>query len=486
MAEPTSEGQEQDFRLFKTETVYALSKRNGLLIHEDMDENSAAVGEIDSYGVMHILSEEDDGWYYVESENVRGFVLAKYVKVGAKTDRYIRKHKEEYLGAAEPLKEPSENKAFYHTRTTAYDTMVEKVYASPTEDVKIMDRTPDEETKRKKALEVGMLKAGGLCFIIADEDEEWVFIESGDVRGFVPADVLMTEGIKEEVTKGNEESYLTAEEYIKPIDNKACYYTYQSVKEAKETPTKHSQAKANAGDGTISSVRQEMIDYASQFIGNPYVWGGTSLTNGADCSGFVQSIYWDFGYIIPRVSRDQAQLEGRIPVEEALPGDLIFYQQNEQIYHVVIYAGDGETIEAKSRSAGIVRSGVNWNAACWAVRILPETDEDLENQTDAEVEEVEEFSYGEYLGNFKLTAYCNCVSCCGKWAGGPTASGLMPEEGRTVAMAGVDFGTRLIIGGQLYTVEDRGTPYGHVDIYIDNHQEASNFGVQYADVYLAE
>lgn len=89
---------------------------------------------------------------------------------------------------------------------------------------------------------------------------------------------------------------------------------------------------------------------------------------------------------------------------------------------------------------------------------------------------------GTYLGNFMLTAYCNCAQCCGT-AGNATASGVMPSTGHTVAMAGVPFGTQLLINGTVYTVEDLGTPYGHVDIYFGSHEEALSFGLQYADVY---
>ena len=88
---------------------------------------------------------------------------------------------------------------------------------------------------------------------------------------------------------------------------------------------------------------------------------------------------------------------------------------------------------------------------------------------------------GTYLGNFTLTAYCSCSICTG--GSGVTASGTVPTAGRTVAMAGVPFGTQLLINGNVYTVEDRGTSYGHVDIYFDNHQDAVNFGMQSADVY---
>ena len=84
--------------------------------------------------------------------------------------------------------------------------------------------------------------------------------------------------------------------------------------------------------------------------------------------------------------------------------------------------------------------------------------------------------------DFKLTGYCNCAQCCGT-AGNATASGTTPVAGRTVAMAGVPFGTKLLINGNVYTVEDLGTPYGHVDIYCSSHSEALSFGLQYADVY---
>ena len=121
-----------------------------------------------------------------------------------------------------------------------------------------------------------------------------------------------------------------------------------------------------------------MVEYAQQFLGNPYVWGGTSLTNGADCSGFVQSIYAQFGYSIPRVAEDQAACATKIPVEDALPGDLIFYQRSDgYIYHVVMSTGDGETIEAQSSATGIVRSTVNYGNAAWAVRIISDEDTDI-------------------------------------------------------------------------------------------------------------
>lgn len=100
-----------------------------------------------------------------------------------------------------------------------------------------------------------------------------------------------------------------------------------------------------------------------------------------------------------------------------------------------------------------------------------------------EVAREEMLANAEYLGTFTLTAYCNCAGCCGT-EGNATASGVMPTSGHTVAMGGIDFGTKLLINGTVYTVEDRGTPYGHVDIYMDSHDAALQFGMGSAEVYL--
>lgn len=94
----------------------------------------------------------------------------------------------------------------------------------------------------------------------------------------------------------------------------------------------------------------------------------------------------------------------------------------------------------------------------------------------------------EYLGTFTTTGYCPCAICCGEYgtgaAAGYTASGTKAAAGRTVAMGGVPFGTKLEINGHIYTVEDRGTPYGHVDVYYNTHSEAESHGLQQAKVYL--
>lgn len=485
---------EETFRFFQVDKKYAISKRDQVYLYEKKDIKSDKVGKINSGGVLHIL-EEEDGWYYVESGKARGFVKASYLRTGDTVDRYIEHKKEKNLDTAEVLKESYENEAFLYTQTTAYKAVIKKKYAITKKKIRIYDSIPkvedqdrlketeDKRTEKKKTSDepevIGILERDGLCYILDDEQEEWCYVESGDVRGFVQTKQLETgQKIKKEIEEKGEEKYTLAEEKIAPEKNKACYYTVTSVKEA----------------SVSGLIRTSMVEYAQQFLGNPYVWGGTSLTNGADCSGFVQSIYAQFGYSIPRVAEDQAACATKIPVEDALPGDLIFYQRSDgYIYHVVMSTGDGETIEAQSSATGIVRSTVNYGNAAWAVRIISDEDTDILNALKEKKLAAEHYDntviaknadYGSFLGSFKLTAYCSCPICCGPWSGGPTASGKMPTEDHTVAMAGLPFGTQLIINGEVYTVEDRGTPYGHVDIYMNDHQQALQFGVQYADVYL--
>ncbi len=112
-------------------------------------------------------------------------------------------------------------------------------------------------------------------------------------------------------------------------------------------------------DGT-SGLRNRIVNYALQFVGNRYVWGGTSLTNGADCSGFVQSVMKNFGISLPRVSRDQANAGRGITSDEMRPGDLIFYGNSKgTINHVAMYIGNGQIVHAASTKSGIKIS--TWN-----------------------------------------------------------------------------------------------------------------------------
>ena len=112
------------------------------------------------------------------------------------------------------------------------------------------------------------------------------------------------------------------------------------------------EVKEDAASG-VTSGRVSMVSFAKQFLGNRYRWGGTSLTNGTDCSGFTQSIYRNFGYSIPRTSGAQANASRRISASEARPGDLFFYGNGSRVNHVAMYIGNGQVIHASNERDGI-------------------------------------------------------------------------------------------------------------------------------------
>ena len=113
-----------------------------------------------------------------------------------------------------------------------------------------------------------------------------------------------------------------------------------------------------------------MVAYAMQFLGSPYVYGGTSLTHGTDCSGFTQGIYAHFGYSIPRTSSAQAGATRTISASQAKPGDLFFYGNGSSVSHVAMYIGGGQVIHASSARTGIKISNSNYRTPIKVGRVI--------------------------------------------------------------------------------------------------------------------
>ncbi len=131
-------------------------------------------------------------------------------------------------------------------------------------------------------------------------------------------------------------------------------------------------AQAEAVTDANSELRASIVNYALQFVGNPYVYGGTSLVNGCDCSGFTSSIYAAFGYSITRTSRSQAAAGTEIALSDVQPGDLVFYTNVSTgvIGHVAMYIGNGQIVHAASETLGIIVSDMYYRQPCKAVTFL--------------------------------------------------------------------------------------------------------------------
>ena len=117
-----------------------------------------------------------------------------------------------------------------------------------------------------------------------------------------------------------------------------------------------------------SSLGQQIADYAVQFVGNPYVYGGTSLTNGTDCSGFTMSVMANFGIGLARTAADQAYGGTSVAISDIQPGDLLFYSDGSGISHVALYIGGGQIVHAATESQGIIISTYNYDAPVCAAR----------------------------------------------------------------------------------------------------------------------
>ena len=340
---------ELEFRFTKVDKRYALVRsEKGASVYEKKSDDAREVGELEYYGLAYILDDAGDGWYYIESGNVRGFIHAEDVVADETAERIVKVKGLDELPLARLIVARTENEAFTYTHTTVQDVIASRVYAIAAKDLKI------REQRKDGARTTGTLAKGGLCYILADEDKDWIFVESGNARGFVKRTEL-TMGAKADaaVSEKGEKNLVLADVKVKPEENKACYYTFTSVQEASQ------EAK----------TRESMVNFALQFLGNPYVWGGTSLTNGCDCSGFVQSIYAYYGYSLPRVADAQSGYGMQIPISSAQPGDLIFYAKNGYVYHVSMYIGNGQVVHAAGRKLGIITSGISGNAV-WATRII--------------------------------------------------------------------------------------------------------------------
>ncbi len=259
------------------------------------------------------------------------------------------------------------------------------------------------ETPSTSGKLVGKMPKNAACEILETEGE-WAYIKSGEVEGYVSLEFLLTgpnakikanelvrtvavantdglnireqantdSAILTQVLKGEELEYVeTLDDWVKvSIDGEEAYVKEEYVAVEEKLDTAITMTELLYGEG-VSDVRVDLVEYAKQFLGNPYVWGGTSLTKGADCSGFVLSVFKKYGITLSHSSRAQANEGTKINISELKPGDLVFYGNSSgTINHVAIYIGGGQVIHASSPKTGIKISKYNYRTPVKAVRVI--------------------------------------------------------------------------------------------------------------------
>lgn len=399
---------------------------NYVNVRTEPNTTSSIVGKIYNNCAAKILSTVDgEGgkWYQIQSGTVNGYIKAEYFITGAEAEKIAKKVGTVYITVntdslrlrEEPnttsrtltllsrdaeyiaLKEENEfveiqvdadlagyvHKDYVQQRVEFEQAVSLEEEKQKQEEAERLKKEADEaiaamERLRKEAEQAQTVSATETL------DAE----ESTESIGIIAANPNETRARDTEAAfSGGESSAARGTETPAPAENGIAVGNQdgpggQSTSVSNETGA---EAGPGAGEGSMvtsgaqegpgsekltSATRTAMVAYAKQFLGNPYVYGGTSLTEGADCSGFTMRIYEHFGIDTGRSSRDQATKGREIPIESAQPGDLLFYASGDYINHVAMYVGGGQIIHASTKKTGITMCTAYYRTPYKAVTFL--------------------------------------------------------------------------------------------------------------------
>ena len=296
-------------------------------VRDCASEDGSIVGKLYNKSVGTYL-EEENGWYKISSGSVEGYVKAEYCVTGEDAVEYAKK-----VG----------------TRIATVTTTTLKVREQPGMDETVLGLVPIDDE-----------------LIVTEELDGWVKVNIEEGDGYVSTDyvTLSTEFVKAE-SIAEEEARLAKEEAARKAAKEAA-----AKKTAENASSSSSKEKATDGGKTYASptgsTGADVAQFALQFVGNPYVYGGSSLTNGTDCSGFVMSVYNNFGVSLPHSSAADRSVGATVNgLENAQAGDIICYSG-----HVGIYIGNGQIVHASTAKTGIIVSNASYRSILSIRRIF--------------------------------------------------------------------------------------------------------------------
>ncbi len=318
-----------------------------LNIRSEASEDSEVIGKFYN-GNVGTLIEEGEEWSLVASGNAYGYVKNDYILSGAVAESYI------------------ENNCDQIAKVTT-DTLNVRAEESTDSDILTLSGEGEKLT------------------VLEGEQDGWIKVAvDEDTVGYVSSDYICLDYAYETAVTIEEEeaAYQAEQERLMAAANETAATssnttTTQSTAPAQTTTQQTTQppmisdapavTEVPATEVTTNGTGQAIADYAVQFVGNPYSYGGTSLTNGADCSGFVMSVFANFGISLPRTSYAQANVGTPVGINDLQPGDLLFYHG---FGHVAIYIGGGQVVHASNAQTGIKISAYNYSNIDKAVRVV--------------------------------------------------------------------------------------------------------------------
>lgn len=339
-----------------------------LNIRTDQEQEAEIIGVLYRCGLCDVI-EKGDEWTLVESGDCKGYVRTKYLRFGDDAAAW------------------------------SIENGYSEVATIETDGLNVREQ-PDEESESLTVV------YNGESYPVLEKGDKWTKVKLDDAQegyvsteyvtvGFktsaaVPMEEILAARKAEEEKKAAEEAEKEKTEEKKTADagkadakdaaptEKQEQKTEEATEAATEAATEEAteaatEAPAEEPQKTYAqpagSAGQDIADYAAQFVGNPYRYGGTSLTDGADCSGFVMSVYAAFGYSLPRVACDQVNTGVEVDMSDLQPGDIIGYG-GSYIGHVGIYIGGGQIVHAASSTQGIITQNYDYHTPTKAVRIV--------------------------------------------------------------------------------------------------------------------
>lgn len=328
-----------------------------------------------------ILSEKD-GWTKIESGSVTGYIKSEYLATGAKAEKLADKYGT-YYAKVKP------------------GTITLNVRTKPNTTCTILTQIPEDE-----------------LFEVVKIGKDWVKISIDGDKGYVAKEFVnlhakfkkaisieeeqAEERRKAEAAAAEQErlAALAAEQARQSQSSSRSSSSRSSSSSSRSSSSSSRRSSSNSSRSSNSSSRSSsssskssgsssnrssssgssvtasggsgsaIASYAQKFVGNPYVYGGSSLTNGTDCSGFTMSVYLQFGYSLPHSAAAQAGCGKKVSLSSVQPGDLIFYKNGGGIGHVALYIGGGQVVHASNPSDGIKISKINYRTPVSARRIV--------------------------------------------------------------------------------------------------------------------
>ena len=307
-------------------------------VRREPDENAEKAGKLPKGAIATVLEQTGD-WTKIESGQTIGYIKTEYLLFGDAAGEYAEANL---------------------TKIATVNTTTLKVREDQSADSACVTMIPIGEE-----------------YTVLNQYEEWTEIEVDEsTTGFVSNEFIdFSFNVTKAISVEEEEAAAKAAEEAARAAAAAAASSSSSSSSSNSGSSSSSSSSVAASTAAPSSAaatgtRADIVNYALQFVGNPYVYGGSSLTNGTDCSGFTMSVYAHFGYSLCHSSSGQSGQGTRIDVSEVQPGDLLFYSNGSGINHVAMYIGNGQVVHASSPSSGIKISVYNYRTPCAAVRIV--------------------------------------------------------------------------------------------------------------------